>query len=225
MAENDLPDSEMVEAVKRAAISTLGSRAVTYGEASPEEAPPSPMELLQHHIGQILDVLGYDRYDQHFLRTPERFAQVMLEFRKNGEEEHVSRLLEINFSDDHDSLVQVGPIEVVSFCAHHVLPVTGWAWVGYIPSGRVCGLSKLARIVHHYARQLTVQERVTQQVADALQKHLQPKGAMVVIKAEHGCMHLRGVNEPRALTTTSAVRGVFLEDAGAKQEFLDLMGM
>jgi GTP cyclohydrolase IA len=182
------------------------------------------LSLLKMHVASILDILGYDRVnDQHFLRTPFRYAQVLMEFAKNGEEESVAKLLEVSFSDEHDGLVIVGPIRVVSMCAHHLLPVTGRAWVGYIPSGRVCGLSKLARLVHHFARQATVQERVTDQVVDALMDHLHPLGAATVIRAEHGCMSLRGVAEPAAITTTSAVRGVFLQDPAAKAEFMGLI--
>jgi GTP cyclohydrolase I len=117
----------------------------------------------------------------------------------------------------------VGPISVTALCSHHVLPWLGTAWVGYLPDGKICGLSKLARIVEFYARQLTLQERVTQEVADALDQHLRPKGVMVVIKATHGCMTMRGVEEPDAETVTSAVRGVFLNEPSARQEFLALM--
>lgn len=182
-------------------------------------------ELLAHHVGQILDVLGYDRKDQHFERTGERAAQVFLGYIKNGSDDEAKRLLEVQFIEEGaiSSLVIEGPIRFRSMCAHHLLPVSGWAWVGYLPSARVCGLSKLARIVHYYAKQLTVQERVTQQIADALVTHLEPNGVMVVIRAEHGCMKLRGVEEPLAETTTSAVRGVFKDSAAARNEFLTLM--
>jgi GTP cyclohydrolase IA len=175
------------------------------------------------HVAGILEWLGYDASDQHFARTPERMAEVLMSFAKNGDVQHAGAILDVSFEDTHDSLVQVGPIRVMSMCAHHVLPVDGWAWVGYIPDNRVCGLSKLARIVHHFARQLTVQERVTQEVADAVNEHLKPKGTMVVIRASHGCMSYRGVEEPIAETTTSAVRGVFLEESEARTEFLSLM--
>jgi GTP cyclohydrolase IA len=187
------------------------------------ESPLTPDQALQHHVGQILDWLGYDREDQHFKRTPERVAQVLLGFHKNGREEQVRKILDVAFSDKHDSLVQVGPIKVTSMCAHHLLPVTGWAHVGYLPNGKVCGLSKLARVVHHYAQQFTVQELVTQQVADALDRYLEPTGCMVVIRAEHGCMKIRGVAEPAAMTVTSAVRGAFLSEDSARAEFLQLM--
>ena len=190
-----------------------------------EQPPPSTHELLEHHVGQILDLLGYDRHDQHFESTPHRVAEVLLEYQKNGDPTFVGELLERKFVEPGavSSLVIEGPIRVISRCAHHLEPVDGWAWVGYIPNAHVCGLSKLARIVHHFAKQLTVQERITQQVADALEQHLKPLGVMVVIEAVHGCMKRRGVMEPIAGTTTSVVRGVFKESVSAKTEFMMLM--
>jgi GTP cyclohydrolase I len=150
-------------------------------------------------------------------------ADVLWAYRRNGDIGQVSKLLDVQFSDEYESLVMVGPISVTALCSHHVLPWLGTAWVGYLPDGKICGLSKLARIVEFYARQLTLQERVTQEVADALDQHLRPKGVMVVIKATHGCMTMRGVEEPDAETVTSAVRGVFLSESSARQEFLALM--
>jgi GTP cyclohydrolase I len=180
--------------------------------------------FLREAVANILDLLGYDRQDQHFKRTPERAAKVLLEFmHREMSVEAVGNLLEVSFSDTYDSLVQVGPISVKSMCAHHMLPVYGHAWVGYLPDQRVCGLSKLARVTEYYARQFTVQERVTDLIADALEHHLQPKGVMVVIKAVHGCMAHRGVQEPQAITSTSSVRGVFRNEADARAEFLSLM--
>lgn len=184
-----------------------------------------PLELdeLEYHLGQVFKSLGYDLGDQHFVKTPERVAAWMWSFRKNGDPAAAGDLLQAVFDDEHNSLVQVGPISVTSMCAHHGLPVTGYAWVGYIPDKRVVGLSKLARITNYFSQQFTVQERVTQQIADALTTHLNPKGAMVVIEAAHGCMSLRGVKEPTAVTVTSAVRGVFKDEMGAREEFLRLM--
>jgi GTP cyclohydrolase IA len=176
-------------------------------------------------VAVILGKLGYDINDQHFQDTPSRVTKMLLEFEKNGGAEVVGKLLEIAFIEKGaiSSLVLEGPISYTSMCAHHMLPVTGHAWIGYLPSEKVCGLSKLARITYHFAQQLTVQERVTQEIADALDEHLKPEGAMVVIRAQHGCMSIRGVKEREARTTTSAVRGVFKESAAARNEFLSLM--
>lgn len=174
------------------------------------------------HIEAILELLGYDKHDQHFLDTPKRVEKVLMEFRKPVDDSAAEKHLTAVFADAHDSMVIVGPIRVTSMCAHHMLPVTGWGWVGYIPDKKVCGLSKLARVLHHYAHQFTVQERVTQQVVDLIDKELAPRGVMVVIEAEHGCMALRGVQEPESKTVTSAFRGEFAETA-ARAEFLSLI--
>lgn len=176
-------------------------------------------------IEDILLELGYDSTNQHFDRTPERVTEVLCGFAKNGNEESVKELLDVVFVEPKtvDSLVLEGPISYTSMCAHHMLPVVGTAFVGYLPSKAVCGLSKLARVVHHFATQLTVQELVTQEVADALVEHLEPSGVMVVIRANHGCMSIRGIRERETFTTTSAVRGVFKDSAVARNEFLSLM--
>jgi GTP cyclohydrolase IA len=189
----------------------------------PETHDPRVMALAMH-ITDMIGVLGYDQDDQHFFRSPVRVAKWLLEYASNGDPEKVEELLGVEFDDEHDSMVIVGPTRVNSMCAHHWLPVTGWAWVGYIPDGKVVGLSKLARVVHYFAKQFTLQERVTQEVANALQQHLNPLGVMVVIEAEHGCMSIRGVEEPCAVTVTSAVRGVFKNEPDARAEFMALRG-
>jgi len=138
------------------------------------------------------------------------------------ENAEVAKLLGVQFDDEHDSMVIVGPTAVNAFCAHHMLPFTGRAWVGYIPNSKVVGLSKLSRIVHYYSKRFTLQERITQQVANALDEHLDPLGVMVVIDSNHGCMQMRGVQESEATTMTSAVRGVFKAEHTAKEEFMRL---
>lgn len=180
---------------------------------------------LRQAVREMLEALGYDLSDQHFSRTPQRVTDVLLGYAKNGSPEAVKSLLEVKFIEEGaiSSLVLEGPISYTSMCAHHMLPVTGTAYVGYLPSSAVCGLSKLARLVYHFAEQLTVQERVTQEIADALVEHLKPEGAMVVIRAVHGCMSMRGVRERSTQTTTSAVRGLFKDSAAARAEFLSLI--
>jgi GTP cyclohydrolase IA len=180
--------------------------------------------LLQYHVGEMLKVLGYDLEDQHFEKTPERVARVLSDFGPKRDADVALHLLDAQFDDEHDSLVLVGPISVTSMCAHHMLPVTGWAWIGYIPEKKVCGLSKMSRVAQYWAKQYTVQERVTQQIANTMMTGLNPQGVMVVIQQEHGCMSIRGVEEPQAVTTTSAVRGIFKTNQGnCKDEFLKLM--
>jgi len=190
------------------------------------ELESSREQDIQAAVQQMLTALGYDLNDQHFKRTPERVAKALMEFKApvSAEEDvRVSEaILEVAFDDEHDSMVIVGPTEFSSFCAHHMLPFTGRAWVGYIPDGAVCGLSKLSRIVQHFARRYTLQERITQEVANALEHCLEPLGVMVVVDSEHGCMHMRGVRESAAATVTSAVRGEFFTDPTARAEFLQL---
>jgi len=182
-------------------------------------------KTMQAAVVMLLESLGYDVNDQHFKRTPERVAKALTEFAaidKEVEYAEVAALLGVEFDDEHDSMVIVGPTRVQSFCAHHMLPFTGHAWVGYIPDEKVVGLSKLSRLVHYYARRFTLQERITQQVANALYEHLAPLGVMVVIDSNHGCMQMRGVQEAHATTVTSAVKGEFLMDGSARAEFLRL---
>jgi GTP cyclohydrolase I len=125
-------------------------------------------------------------------------------------------------SAGYDELVLVSDIPVHSLCEHHLLPFTGVAHVGYLPGERIVGLSKLARVVDLFARDLQVQERLTQQIADWLEEHLAPRGVGVVLEAEHLCMSLRGVQKPGARTVTSALHGLVREDSRTRQEFLDL---
>jgi GTP cyclohydrolase I len=122
----------------------------------------------------------------------------------------------------YDELVVLRDIRVVSFCEHHMLPVLGRAHVGYLPNDRVVGISKLARVVHGFARRLQIQEKLTAEIADAIDTILKPKGVGVVIEAEHSCMTLRGVNTPGAVLTTSHLTGVVRDDARTRQEFLRL---
>lgn len=175
-------------------------------------------------IQGILIILGYDPKDPHFRRTPQRVSEWLADFRCNASDKEADKLLEVVFPEEApDSLVMVGPCEYRSVCAHHLLPVEGLAWVGYLPDEGICGLSKLARLVSFYAEQLTVQERVTNQVADALVRNLKPKGCMVVVEAEHMCMSYRGIRDRGVATVTSAVRGLHKDSAAARNEFLQLI--
>lgn len=183
----------------------------------------SQLTNIRNAVDVIIGELGYEPDSQHFKRTPERFAELLSLFAENDDSDAVREILDVRFNESYSELVMVGPIEYISMCAHHLTPVTGFAWVGYIPNEAVVGLSKLAYLVDHYARQLTVQERVTEQIANALFEHLKPLGCMVVVRATHGCMSIRGPEEPFALTTTSAVRGVHKDTDRARQEFLQLM--
>lgn len=181
-------------------------------------------ERAEYHFGQFLDALGLDLDDEHLEDTPARVARSRFNELFRGLKEDPRRHLEKTFSNGvSDEFVIVGPIEVSSMCAHHFLPFRGEAYVGYIPDDEVVGLSKLARVVDGYARRPQVQERLTNQIADAVHEVLEPQAACVVIRAEHECMTIRGVQEPNAQTVTSALRGEAQEDPSIKAEFLQLI--
>lgn len=172
-------------------------------------------------VRTLLSVLGEDPEREGLVKTPERVVRALREM-TSGYHVDVEALLKTTFTEPADQMVVVTGIRVVSMCEHHMLPFTGTAVVGYIPDGRVVGLSKLPRVVDAFARRLQVQERLTEQVADAINQHLRPKGVGVVIRAHHACMGIRGAMQPTAMMTTSALRGVILEKAEARAEFLAL---
>lgn len=170
-------------------------------------------------VREILLAVGEDPDRDGLLETPARVARMYAEIFA-GLREDPARHLEVTFEAGHDEMVMVRDIPMYSCCEHHLLPWIGKAHVAYIPNddGRVTGLSKLARLVDGYARRPQVQERLTTQVADALDTTLQPKGVMVVIEAEHLCMSMRGVRKPGATTVTSAVRGLFRTNDSTRHE-------
>ncbi len=171
-------------------------------------------------VTALLVALGKDPTDEHLAGTPGRVARAYAELL-------TPRPFELTtFPNDegYDELVLATAIPVQSLCEHHLLPFHGVAHVGYLPGDRILGLSKLARIVEHFARDLQVQERLTQQVADRLQQDLAPKGVGVVIEAEHLCMSLRGVRATGSRTVTSALRGVLRDDPRSRQELFALTG-
>ena len=156
--------------------------------------------------------------------TPRRVASMYAEI-FSGLHDDPSRHLNVTFEADHDEMVMVRDIDMVSLCEHHALPFVGKAHVAYIPGkdGRITGLSKLARLVEVYARRLQVQERLTVQIADALESELDPRGVLVVIEAEHLCMTMRGVRKPGSTTVTSAVRGLFRENVATRAEAMNFI--
>jgi len=157
--------------------------------------------------------------------TPDRVARMYVDELCSGHDVDVPSLFRTFENEGYDGMILVKDVPLVSLCEHHLVPFVGHAHIGYFPNGKVVGLSKVARVVHAYARRLQIQERLTKQVCDAIEKNLEPRGAMVVIEAEHLCMTIRGVQAPGTKTITSAVTGLFNENnEGEKEEFLRLIG-
>ncbi|WP_456924639.1 MULTISPECIES: GTP cyclohydrolase I FolE [unclassified Geodermatophilus] len=170
-------------------------------------------------VTALLRALGKDPGSPHLAETPRRVAESFAEL-LTGRPFDLTTFA----NEGYDELVIAKDIPVQSLCEHHLLPFSGVAHIGYLPAGRILGLSKLARVLELFARDLQVQERLTQQVADWLQEHLAPRGVGVVIEAEHLCMSLRGVRAPGARTVTSALHGVLRSDARSRAEFFALTG-
>ncbi len=179
---------------------------------------------IEEGVRLVLEGIGEDPHREGLLKTPERVAK-MYEEVLAGISQEPSAHFETTFDEHHEEMVLVRDIPFYSICEHHLVPFFGKAHVAYIPAadGRICGLSKLARLVDVYAKRLQVQERLTSQIADTLMNELDPRGVIVVLEAEHLCMSMRGVKKPGALTTTSAVRGAFESRQRVRAEALSLM--
>ena len=184
------------------------------------EDQPQELEAL---IRQVLVRLGEDPERPGLQRTPVRIANA-LSFLTSGYKQTVADVVEgAIFPDDCNEMVIVKDVELYSQCEHHMLPFFGRVHVGYVPDGKIIGLSKIARIVDLYARRLQVQERMTGQIADGLMEILSPRGVGVVVEASHFCMMMRGVQKQNSSTLSSAMRGTFQEDARTRMEFMELI--
>jgi GTP cyclohydrolase I len=189
-------------------------------ESAAEELAKIPTEELYK---ELIVRLGEDVTRQGLLHTPERVRQSM-EFLTRGYKQDATKALHgALFDVDYDEMVIVKDVEMFSLCEHHLLPFFGRVHVAYIPNGKVIGLSKIPRLVDIYARRLQVQERLTSQVADAIQEAIQPQGVGVVIEARHLCMMMRGVEKQHSWTVTSAMLGVFRENQQTRHVFLSLV--
>ena len=185
--------------------------------------PPVSEEEMVQAVRTLLIGLGENPDREGLLDTPKRVVKA-LKYLTSGYNKSLDELLNgAIFHENANEMVLVRDIDLFSSCEHHILPILGKAHVAYIPNGKVIGLSKIARICEMYARRLQVQERLTSQIADALQGLLQPQGVAVVIEATHMCMVMRGVQKPGSWTSTSALRGVFADDARTRQEFMNLI--
>ena len=186
--------------------------------------PRPSQEEAEAAVRVLLRWAGDDPEREGLIDTPARVARSYRELFA-GYETDPREYLERTFEEvaGYDELVVLRDIPVISFCEHHMLPVTGKAHVAYLPTDRVVGISKLARVVHGFARRLQIQEKLTAEIAQAIQDILRPKGVGVVIEAEHSCMTLRGVNTPGTLLTTSHLLGEVRDDPRTRQEFLEFM--
>jgi GTP cyclohydrolase I len=181
---------------------------------------------IERAIRELLIAIGEDPERDGLARTPHRVAEMYREI-ASGLHEDPSRHLTVTFEADHDEMVMVRDIPIYSFCEHHLLPFHGRAHVAYIPGndGRITGLSKVARLVDGFAKRPQVQERLTTQIADAIVHALAPRGAFVLIEAEHLCMSMRGVRKPGSVTVTSAVRGMFKDSPATRAEAFSILGL
>jgi GTP cyclohydrolase I len=182
-----------------------------------------PADPIEPHIRTLLDELGEDPERDGLERTPLRVAK-SLRFLTSGYQQDAETLLNgALFDVTYDEMVLVKDIDFYSMCEHHMLPFFGRIHVGYIPNGKVVGLSKIPRLVGMFARRLQVQERLTMQIAETIEQQLHPKGVAVVAESIHLCMKMRGVEQQNAFAVTSSLKGVFQEDSKTRNEFMDLI--
>ncbi|OBY79770.1 GTP cyclohydrolase I FolE [Paenibacillus sp. KS1] len=179
-------------------------------------------EKIEHHIKEILKLVGEDVEREGLLDTPARVTRMYEEIFA-GYEVDPRDALGVAFDENHEELVIVKDITYYSQCEHHMEPFFGKVHIGYIPSGKIAGLSKFARLVEAISRRLQVQERITTEIADIMDEVLMPHGVMVVVEGEHLCMCARGVKKPGSKTVTMATRGSFRTDAAQRAEFLSLI--
>lgn len=179
-------------------------------------------EQISEHYAQIITLLGEDVTREGLVKTPLRVAKAMQFMLQGYDQDPEAMLRSAMFQEDYRQMVIVKDIEIYSLCEHHMLPFIGKAHVGYIPNGYITGLSKIARVVDAYARRLQVQERLTSQIKDCIQKTLNPLGVAVVIEAQHLCMQMRGVQKQHSVTTTSDFTGAF-ERVATREEFVRLI--
>ncbi|MBR2157327.1 MAG: GTP cyclohydrolase I FolE [Campylobacter sp.] len=174
-------------------------------------------------VKQMLEILGEDSNREGLIKTPARVAKAY-EFLTSGYSQNPKDVLnDALFSSSNNEMVLIKDIEFYSLCEHHLLPIIGRVHVAYIPNGKVVGLSKIPRMVNIFARRLQIQEQMTEQIATAIQEVIKPLGVGVVVQARHMCVEMRGVQKINSLTTTSALRGIFIKNANTRKEFFDLI--
>ncbi|GIP19700.1 GTP cyclohydrolase 1 [Paenibacillus montaniterrae] len=179
-------------------------------------------EQIESHIKEILKLIGEDVEREGLIETPARVTRMYEEIFA-GYSVDPREVLGVVFDENHEELVIVKDIVYYSQCEHHMAPFFGKVHIGYLPSGKIVGLSKLARLVEAVSRRLQVQERITSQIANVLEEELSPQGVIVVVEGEHLCMCARGVKKPGSKTITTATRGIYKEDAALRAEFMQLI--
>jgi len=178
--------------------------------------------LFENSVKNMLSIIGEDPDREGLIKTPERVYKAFEFMTKGYRQDPKIVLNEALFTSDNNEMVLIKDIEFYSMCEHHLLPIIGRAHVAYIPDGKVVGLSKIPRMVEVFARRLQIQEQMTEQIADAIKEVVEPKGVGVVIQARHMCMEMRGVEKVNSTTTTSALRGMFLEEK-TRSEFFNII--
>jgi len=188
-----------------------------------EQKVETPKESVAEHMRKVIALIGEDPEREGLRKTPERFEKA-LKFLTSGYHQNLESVLNgATFSVQYDEMVVVKDIEFFSLCEHHLLPFFGKAHVAYLPSKRVLGLSKIARLVNMYARRLQIQERMTSQIAEAISEKISPEGVGVIIEARHLCMQMRGVEKQHGQAVTSAMLGSFRHNKQTRDEFLSLV--
>ena len=188
-----------------------------------ERFDAATVEALKHHYAEILRLLGEDPAREGLVKTPERVAKAMSFLTKGYDEDPLQIIRSATFREEYKQMVLVKDIELYSLCEHHMLPFFGKCHVGYIPKGKILGVSKVARIVDMFARRLQIQERLTRQISGALMEILGAEGVGVVMEARHLCMQMRGVEKQHSVMTTSSMVGSFRRELATRNEFTRLI--
>jgi GTP cyclohydrolase I len=178
---------------------------------------------MESNYREIIKILGEDPNREGLVKTPERVAKAMKFLTKGYNEDPDAIVQQAIFHEEYSEMVLVKDIEVYSLCEHHILPFFGKAHIAYVPNGKIVGLSKIPRVVDTFSRRLQVQERLTIEIRDCLERTLQPKGVAVVLECSHMCMQMRGVQKQNSATTTSAFSGIFLTNDATRKEFINLI--